>query len=252
MNREHFIFREARPSQWFEISFPHPNPRPKGEGADRGAFWNSNALRHADRLWAILPRPLVRRLLVGCCLVVMSSGCGSSAGPGTTAPEPAVVFKPQEMADAIHAVVAADRRAYAIHVVNRLVSLDNTTPVENASQSDALPLPSHMLRLSAQEVQKEGADFHYLLRSLAPLNPKNSPETATEKLGLEFVLSHPGSNYYSEEFLGGRRYFTAVYPDVAFSQTCTDCHNRQVQSARRTYKPGDVIGGMVVRVPLEF
>jgi len=149
------------------------------------------------------------------------------------------------MADAIHAVVAADRRMYIIHVVESINSDSTNTPMH-------LPLPSEMLRSTAQEVQKQGAEFHYVLRSLRPLNPKNAPETATEKLGLEFVASHPDSNYYSEEFLGGRRYLTAVYADVAFSSTCSDCHNRRIQSSRPSLKSGDVFGGLVVRVPLEF
>ena len=149
------------------------------------------------------------------------------------------------MADAIHAVVAADRLVYVTRVVERVNSESNAVLTH-------LPLPSEMLRSTAQEVQKQGAEFHYVLRSLRPLNPKNAPETATEKLGLEFVASHPDSNYDSEEFLGGRRYLTAVYADVASSSTCTDCHNRQTQSSLPSLKSGEVLGGLVVRVPLEF
>jgi len=178
-------------------------------------------------------------------VLLMAGGCGSSNGGFSKPSEPAVMFKPQEMADAIHAVVAADRLVYVTRVVERVNSESNAVLTH-------LPLPSEMLRSTAQEVQKQGAEFHYVLRSLRPLNPKNAPETATEKLGLEFVASHPDSNYYSEEFLGGRRYLTAVYADVASSSTCTDCHNRQTQSSLPSLKSGEVLGGLVVRVPLEF
>lgn len=194
-----------------------------------------------------VPRDFLRMLNIslGSCVLALIFGCGGQAPQTTKAPEPTPMFKPQEMADAIHAVVAADRRTYAIHVTARLASEAKTASLE-------LPLPTQMLRFAAQEVQKQGAEFHYVLRSLSPVNPKNAPETSIEKAGLEFVLAHPETNYYSEESLGGRRYLTAVYPDIAFSATCTDCHNRQTEPMIRKLKPGDVLGGLVVRVPLEF
>ena len=178
-------------------------------------------------------------------VLLATCGCWNKPSGVAISSDPAVMFKPEEMADAIHAVVAADRLVYVTRVVERVNSESKAVPTH-------LPLPSEMLRSTAQEVQKQGAEFHYVLRSLWPMNPKNGPETATEKSGLEFVASHPGSNYYSEEFLGGRRYLTAVYPDVAFSSTCTDCHNGRAQASRPGLKPGDVLGGLVVRVPLEF
>jgi hypothetical protein len=66
------------------------------------------------------------------------------------------------------------------------------------------------------------------------------------------VLDHPDSNYYAEESLGGRRYFIAVYPDRAIVPACVECHNQHPNSPKRDFELGDTIGGMVVRVPLEF
>jgi hypothetical protein len=65
-------------------------------------------------------------------------------------------------------------------------------------------------------------------------------------------LEHPESNFYSEESLGGRRYFTAVYPDQAIVSSCVECHNAHQAATKRDFKLGGVMGGMVVRVPLEF
>jgi hypothetical protein len=66
------------------------------------------------------------------------------------------------------------------------------------------------------------------------------------------VLDHPDSNYYAEESLGGRRYFTAVYPDRAIVLACVECDNHHPKSPKRDFGLGDVMGGIVVRVPLEF
>ena len=61
-----------------------------------------------------------------------------------------------------------------------------------------------------------------MVRSLWPINSKNGPETATESQGLKFLMEHPGANFYSDESLGGRLYFTAVYPDRASSASSPD------------------------------
>jgi hypothetical protein len=190
---------------------------------------------------------LVSFILAG-LLVLTGAGCERQPAVQTAPPpEPAVTFKPQEMADALHAVIAADHDTYA-----RLV-LQNYPPGGTPGQDENLmALHARMLRQASESVQQQGAEFHYVLRSLWPINPKNAPETDTEKAGLQYVLDHPGTNYYGGESLGGRRYFTAVYAEVATVNACADCHNRNPASPKKDFKAGDVMGGLVVRVPLEF
>jgi hypothetical protein len=186
-------------------------------------------------------------------IVLASSGCQQDAPKAVAAPQPEVTFKPQEMADALHAVIAADREVYALHVVQRLQGDEKLIKASaNWREEKALPLPAQLMRMGSEAVQQKGAEFHYVLRSLWPINPKNAAETATEKAGLESVAAHPETNYYSGESLGGRRYFTAVYPDKAVAQVCVDCHNQHADSPKKDFRVGDVMGGIVVRVPLEF
>ena len=66
------------------------------------------------------------------------------------------------------------------------------------------------------------------------------------------MARHPLENYYVEEELGGRSYFTAVYADRATLPSCVECHNRHPRSPRRDFKLNDLMGALVVRVPLEF
>jgi hypothetical protein len=192
-------------------------------------------------------------LLVLLCALFAGIGCRQDVPKAGTADSSEVTFKPQEMADALHAVIAADREVYALHVVQRLSTDEKLLPASaNWKREKGLPLPAQMLRMGSEVVQQKGAEFHYVLRSLWPINPKNAPETATEKAGLQFVSDHPETNYYAGESLGGRRYFTAVYADIALSAACVECHNQHQQSPRRDFKSGEVMGGIVVRVPLEF
>jgi hypothetical protein len=190
--------------------------------------------------------PLLASLLIG------MSGCGRAQKPSTEKPRPDVSFKPQEVTDALHAVIAADRAVYARDIVQRLADEKVVRCSAEWKAEKALPLPSQMLQMATHEIQRGGAEFHYALRSLSPINPRNAPATAIEKAGLQFVLEHQDANFYSEESLGGRRYFTAVYADRATVPVCAECHNQHPASARKDFKTGDVLGGLIVRVPLEF
>lgn len=176
-------------------------------------------------------------MMAGLVVVLAGAGCGPQpAAEGAPPPEPAVMFKPQEMADALHAVIAADQKTYALA----------------GGDQGLMALHAQRLRQTAESIQQQGAEFHYVLRSLRPINPKNAPETDSERAGLQYVLDHPGSNYYGGESLGGRRYFTAVYAETATVNACADCHNQNPGSPARDLKAGEVMGGLVVRVPLEF
>jgi hypothetical protein len=159
----------------------------------------------------------------------------------------------RKMADSLHAVITADRQVYSEIVVQRLHTEEGrVTAAENWREAHCLPVHAQMLRLAGQNIQRGGAEFSYTLRSLWPINENYGPQTEAEKAGLEFVTGRPGEDYYTEEVLGGRSYFTAVYADRATLPSCVECHNKHPRSPRHDYKVNDVMGAIVVRVPLEF
>lgn len=141
----------------------------------------------------------------------------------------------RKMADSLHAVIAADQYTYVKQAESR-TTLDH----------------AQLLKQAAQHIQTAGAEFSYTLRSLWPINKNQGPQTQVEQTGLEFVAAHPQDNYYTEEELGGRSYFTAVYPERATLTSCVECHNQHPRSPRRDFKLDDVMGAIVVRLPLEF
>lgn len=147
----------------------------------------------------------------------------------------------RKMADSLRAVIAADQRAYVDAVTHR----------KDAS-AGVLPDHAEMLRRAAQSIQRHGAEFSYTLRSLHPMEPRNGPQTEAELAGLQFVATHEGENFYTEEELGGRAYFTAIYAERATHASCVACHNAHPKSPRRDLKQGEVMGSLVVRIPLEF
>jgi hypothetical protein len=183
-----------------------------------------------------------------CLLVLAAAGCEKKE----QAEQAGVGIPAQGVADAIHAVIEADRTTYAQKVVSRLQNEHNVVKAtEHWQDEKTMPLPAQMLRMGAEATQKKGARFSYALLSPWPVNKKNTPATEAEKRGLDAVSKNPGQNFYAEETLGNSKYFTAVYADVAVAEACITCHNGHKDSPRKDFKLGDVMGGIVVRIPLD-
>lgn len=177
---------------------------------------------------------------------LLTSGCSSESKASTG-------MDPQFVADALHAVMESDRIVYTKNVVNRLVKEDKVIKAsEHWKDDQALPLPAQMFRMGAEMVQAKDAGFTYSLLSKWPINKQNKPKTEVEVAGLDFVAANGGTtNYYSEEVLGGKKYFTAVYADVGVAPACVDCHNDHTDSPKSDFAIGDVMGGVVIRLPMD-
>ena len=157
-----------------------------------------------------------------------------------------------KVADMLYRVMSADREVYTRLVVQRLTVDDEIlTASEHFEDEAALPLPAQMFRFGAETVMANTEDFSYALLSLNPINANNGPVTELEQAGLEFVAENPDESFYGEEELGGERYFAAVYPDRAVAEACVDCHNNHRDSPRTDLKVGDVMGGVIVRIPID-
>lgn len=188
--------------------------------------------------------------LASVVLVAGLTGCNKPAAP-VAAPPPAG-FTPKQMADGLFAVMSSDRAVYTKNVVARLQNEEKVIKAsEHWKDEKALPLPAQMFRMGAEAVAEKNPGFVYALLSLWPINKQNTPKTDAEKTGLKFVADSGGkTNYYAEETLGGKKYFTAVYADVAVSKACVSCHNGHKDSPRTDFKLEDVMGGVVIRLPL--
>lgn len=160
------------------------------------------------------------------------------------------------MADALHLVVDSDRTVYTKVIVNRLVKDEKVIKASEHFEDDkALALPAQMFRFGAELAMKRAeampdVNFSYSLQSLWPVNKQNAPKTQAEKDGLKYVAENIGKNYYTTETLAGKKYFTAVYADTAVAPVCIACHNKHPDSPKTDFKMGEVMGGVVIRIPL--
>lgn len=181
-------------------------------------------------------------LRAGAAVALLCAGAAVAA-------EPAIPVK--QVADMLHAVMSSDRTVYTQKVVNRLQNQEKViTADEHFLDQKALPLPAQMFRFGAEMAAEKNKNFSYSLLSLWPINKQNKPRTELEKQGLSFVNDNKGKNFYGEETLGGKKFFTAVYADIAVSPACVTCHNEHLDSPRDDFKKDDVMGGVVIRIPV--
>jgi len=185
------------------------------------------------------------------------SGCGDSAAesPSSETASTAGGISPKAFSDAVHAVMMADRTVYATHVVTRLKKQEAPVkPSEYWQDEDhTLPLPAQMFRMGAEIVNENPkAGFTYSLTSQWPLNPQHQAK-GVEIEGLKFLEENPDENFYAEEEIAGKKYFTALYSDKAVAEACWTCHNEHANKGDDypTFGKDDVMGGVVVRVPID-
>jgi len=178
----------------------------------------------------------------------LMTGCGDAEATA----EPGIPYA--KFTDALHMVLDNDRAVYTKNVVGRLVKKEQVISAsEHWAEDKALPLPAQMFRMGAELTASKDAFFSYSLQSLWPINKSNAAgQTEVEKAGLQFVADNGGSApYYSEEVLGGVKYFTAVYADVAVAPVCVSCHNEHKDSPKTDFKLNDVMGAVVIRIPMD-
>lgn len=185
-------------------------------------------------------------------LVAVGFGAACVAATGATVTRAAsegLAYK--DVADMLHLVMASDRTIYTKKVVARLAAKEKVVKAsEHFEDEKALPLPAQMFRFGAEMVADKTDKFSYSLLSEWPVNKQNAPRTDLEKEGLKFIAANKGKNFYGEETLGGKKYFTAVYADVAVAGPCVTCHNEHKDSPKTDFKLGDVMGGVVIRIPM--
>ena len=163
----------------------------------------------------------------------------------------AAKFSPRQMTDWLHLVMSSDRTVYTRLIVNRLQNKEKVIKAsEHWEDEKALVLPAQMFRFGAEMVGENTEEFSYSLLSLWPVNKQNAPRSDVEKEGLKYVVDNKGENYYATEELGGKKYFTAIYADTAVAPACVTCHNDHKDSPKTDFEIGDVMGGVVIRVPL--
>lgn len=179
--------------------------------------------------------------VIGC--PALSSGANESSTQ--------IGIPPETVADYLHAVIEADRTFYTIQVVERLQKRGKMVASEDWRVSHTLPLPAQFLMESSELAALTGAKVRYRLIGLSPINKQNRPTTEFERTGLEEVRMNPERRHTGTITIGGEQYFQAIYADRAVTQACIGCHNAHPSSPKRDFRLNDVMGGIVITIPLK-
>jgi len=150
----------------------------------------------------------------------------------------------------LHSIIKADRTIYSTFIVNRLHEKGIVSADEAWEQKNALPLPAQFLQQSGRLVAENGTGIRFRLISLWPIYERNGPVTDFERAGLKAVAKHPDQPYEGVVRSGKLSYFQAIYADEAVTKACVDCHNKHPLSPKRNFKLNDVMGGIVITLPL--
>ena len=185
-------------------------------------------------------------------VLVLAFALGGAAFPTGTPTENKSVSLPVEMvADYLHAVIQANREVYTTHVVDRLQAKGVVVASENWEYQNTMPLPAQLLMESDRVLERNGSGIQYRLISQWPINKRNVASGEFQRNGLGAILTQPTKPYTGYVKVGSARYFQAVYPDLAVAQGCIGCHNAHPESPKRDFKVNDVIGAMVISIPVK-
>lgn len=193
-----------------------------------------------------------RGFWIGLAMGAMAMGLLGQWRPAIASKEatPPACIPAGAVADYIHSVIQADRTFYTTDIVERMQMRGIVFAAENWRESSRLPLPAQFLLEAGRLVAAERNGFRYRLISNWAINNKNSPATDFERTGLTEILVNPDQPYAAVTTEGGNPVFQALYADKAVSQSCVGCHNAHPKSPKKDFKPLDVMGGILLTIPL--
>jgi hypothetical protein len=160
-------------------------------------------------------------------------------------------LSPEKVADYMHSIIEADRAIYTTYVVKRMQEQGIVLAREDWESKNAIPLPAQFLHLSSKLVAESGVGIRFRLISLWPIHRRNGPATEFERKGLEDLQDSPDIPQRGIVTSGKKKFFQAIYADKAINTTCASCHNAHPLSPKRDFQVGDLMGGVVITIPIE-
>ncbi len=158
---------------------------------------------------------------------------------------------PEKVADYLHSIIKADRKIYTTYVVKRMQEKGIVSATEDWESKNAIPLPAQFLHYSSKLVAESGEGIRFRLISLWPIHRRNGPATEFERKGLEHLQASPEIPQRNIVTSGKKKFFQSIYADTAITTACISCHNTHPLSPKRDFKPGDLMGGIVITIPLQ-
>ncbi len=148
--------------------------------------------------------------------------------------------------------IVEDRKQYTKNIVVKLKKdgVVNVHPNRDYSKIDGgIPLPATFVQEVSSKINEKGV-YSYDLLSKWSINKEKGLRTDFEKEAFDYLFEKKGtvfSRFMEHNGIFSLRYATA---DKAAAAGCVNCHNNHVDSPKKDFKLGDVMGILVVNIPI--
>ncbi|MDR4505490.1 MAG: methyl-accepting chemotaxis protein [Candidatus Scalindua sp.] len=148
--------------------------------------------------------------------------------------------------------IVEDRKQYTDNIISKLKKdgvLDVHPERDYARIDGGIPLPATFVQEVSASINEKGV-YSYNLLSKWNINREKGLKTDFEKEAFDYLYSKNGksfSRFMVHDGIYTLRYATA---DVASANGCVSCHNAHEESPKKDFKLGEVMGILVVNIPI--
>ncbi|MCP4253580.1 MAG: DUF3365 domain-containing protein [Candidatus Scalindua sp.] len=148
--------------------------------------------------------------------------------------------------------IVEDRKQFTKNVIVKLKKdgiIDVHPNREYADIDGGIPLPATFVQEVSNKINEKGV-YSYDLLSKWNINKEKGLGSDYEKEAFDYLFNKEGtvfSRFMVHNGVYTLRYATA---DVAAAAGCVNCHNNHTESPKHDFKLGDVMGVLVVNIPI--
>ncbi len=148
--------------------------------------------------------------------------------------------------------IVEDRKQYTKNIVVKLKKdgVTNVHPNRNYTNLDGgIPLPATFVQEVSSSINEKGV-YSYDLLSRWNINKEKGLRTDFEKEAFDYLYRKEGKEFL--RFMEHNGIFTLRYAtaDIASAEGCVKCHNAHDDSPKKDFKLGEVMGILVVNIPI--
>lgn len=148
--------------------------------------------------------------------------------------------------------IVEDRKQYTKNIIGKLKNdgiVDVHPNKDYADIKGGIPLPATFVQEVSRAINQKGI-YSYDLLSKWNINKEKGLNTDFEKEAFEYLYAKKGDALYRFQTYKG--FYTLRYatPDFASAEACVRCHNGLEESPRKDFRLGDVMGILIVNIPI--
>ncbi|MCP4267486.1 MAG: DUF3365 domain-containing protein [Candidatus Brocadiaceae bacterium] len=148
--------------------------------------------------------------------------------------------------------IVEDRKYFTKYTIEKLKKdcVVEVHPNKDYAKIDGgIPLPATFVQEVSNKINELGV-YSYNLLSKWNINRKKGLNTDFEKDAFDYLSVNKESEFISFVIHNGLYSLRYATSDIASSSSCVSCHNNHEDSQKKDFKLGDVMGILVVNIPI--